>query len=190
MAYIPEQHIQYDLLPFCREHGGEVFEYPCELLSQINSFLDSDDFLDPYGYKSYEEYDREIDRVAQKYCDQPEKYAMLDIYKQRIHEMNCKEQWSVLRYIGPDDGRLFSLTPGRCYYWPCSISNPVYSGVVNDEEYTSYFHPVDAEFWKILEDPTGMAHDTIYGNVKNEFSKAMHDYIMKQIKNAVIEDIE
>lgn len=190
MAYIPEQHKQYDLLPFRREHGGEVFEDPSKLLSQINTLLDPDDHLDPYGYSSYEEYDQKIDRVAQKFCDQPEKYAMFDRYKQKVHEMNCKEQWSVLRYIGPDDGRLFSLTRGRCYYWPCSVTNPVYSGVVDDEEYTSYFHPTDSHLWEILEDPTGMAHNTIYRNGKNRFSKVMLDHIMKQLENAVIEDSE
>ena len=79
----------------------------------------------------------------------------------------------MLRYLGPDDGRLFSLTPGRCYYWPSSYSHPVYSGVVDDEEYTSYFHPVDPEFWEILEDPTGMAYETIYGTAKNKYTKLM-----------------
>jgi len=32
MAYIPEFHKKYNLLPRCTKSGGDVFEYPCELL--------------------------------------------------------------------------------------------------------------------------------------------------------------
>ena len=99
--------------------------------------------------------------------------------------MNRKEQWSVLKFIGTEiDG----LTPGSNYYWPSSFSNPVYRGVVDDEEFTSYLYPTDADLWEILEDPTGMAYNTIYGNGKGKMSKATHNHIMEQLKNAVIEE--
>ena len=26
MPYIPEEHQKYPVLPYCREHGGEVFQ--------------------------------------------------------------------------------------------------------------------------------------------------------------------
>lgn len=188
MLYIPKEHEKYNLLPYCRKHGGEVFEYPCNLLWKLEKFIKPEDQLDPYGFNSYEEYDREIDCVAQLFTDQPDMLDLFALFKEQVHAMNCKEQWSVLRYIGPDDGRLFSLTPGRCYYRPSSYSHPVYTGVVDDEEYTSYFHPVNEEFWEILEDPTGMAYNTIHGPDKCKYNKATHDHIMKQLENALIED--
>lgn len=109
-------------------------------------------------------------------------------YKAMVHEMNRKEQWSVLRYTGPADERYGSLTPGKNYYWPSRASNPVYSGVVDDEEYTSYIYPTDSDLWEILEDPTGMAHNTIYGNGKNKLSRKAHKRIAKQLEAALIEE--
>ena len=187
MPYIPKEHEEYDLLPYCRKHGGEVFEYP-SLLNKLNAYLKADDHLDPYGYDSYEAYNCEIDRVAGMFSDQPEILILFCKYKEAIHEMNRKEQWPVLRYIGPSDDSVFGLTHGKCYYWPSSYVNPVCSGVIDDEEYTAYLHPTDLGLWEILEDPTGMAYNTIYGNGKNKLSKAAHDHIMKQLENDVIED--
>ena len=40
MAYIPKQHEKYDLLPECRKHGGEVFDYPSKLIFKIVCFKD------------------------------------------------------------------------------------------------------------------------------------------------------
>ena len=74
-----------------------------------------------------------------------------------------------------------------CSIFRTAISNPVYTGVVDDEEFTSYLYPTDPDLWVILEDPTGMAYNTIYGNSKNKLTKAAHDHIMKQLENAVIE---
>ncbi len=31
MPYIPKIHKKYNLLPFSRKNGGEVFSYPCNL---------------------------------------------------------------------------------------------------------------------------------------------------------------
>ena len=169
MPYIPKEHEKYDLLPFCREHGGEVFEYPGDLLDELEEHLDPEDQLIPYGFKSYEEYDQEIDRIARRFLDQPQVMDLFGEFKTQIYEMNRKEQWSVLKYIGTE---IAGLTPGRNYYWPSSFSNPVYRGVVDDEEFTSYLYPTDADLWEILEDPTGMAYNTIYGNGKGKMSKA------------------
>lgn len=187
MPYIPKEHKKYKLLLFCRKHGGEVFEYPCDLLRKLEQYSMSDEALDPYGFKSYDEYDQEIDRIAQRFVEQPEIAALFEQFKDQIHDMNHKEQWSVLKYIGPSDSHIAGLTPGRNYYWSSRISNPVYTGVVDDEEFTSYLYPTDPDLWAILEDPTGMAYNTIYGNGKNKLSRAAHDHIMKQLENVVIE---
>ena len=57
-----------------------------------------------------------------------------------------------------------TLTRGRCYYWPCSKERPVYEGVIDDEEFTSYLYPCDAECWEIVLDPTGMAARALAGD--------------------------
>ena len=108
MPYIPKEHEKYNLLPRCNEYGGEVFEYPSNLLRKLEEYIKPEDQLDPYGFKSYEEYDLEIDRVAQRFANQPEVIALFTQFKSLVHEMNCKEQWSVLRY-----GRIFSLPQRR-----------------------------------------------------------------------------
>ena len=188
MPYIPKEHEKYDLLPDSRKDGGEVFDYPCALLDKLETYIKPDDQLIPYGYDSYEDYNAKIDRIAQRFADQPEVLALFAQYKERLCQMNRKELWSVLRYIGPEDDRITSLTPGRNYYWPVDPTDPAYRGVVDDEEFTNYLYPTDPELWEILEDPTGMAYRTIFGNGKNKMTKAEHDHIMEQLKNAVFEE--
>lgn len=185
MPYIPKQHEKYDLLPFCKEHGGEVFEYPSRLLEKVNSLLKPEDSLDPYGYKSYEEYFERVDCVSEQFKDDPDKYDLFVEFKKIMLEMNCKEDWSIMRYIGPDDNNLFGITNGKVYYWPTRKSNPVYSGVIDDEEYTSYLYPTKNDLWEILEDPTGMAYNTIYNNGKNSVSSKDLQFVLEQFRNAV-----
>lgn len=173
--YIPEGHRKYDLLPFRREHGGEVFSYPAEL-NAIDDLLSEYEknganeegqcisLLMPYGKESYREYYNELEGYADKYRPiEPELSNALLVLRDTIKSMNVKEQWSVVRYVGEDRGIGFSLTPGRCYYWPSSFEHPEYEGVIDDEELTSYLYPCDADCWEILEDPTGMAEKALAG---------------------------
>lgn len=60
MPYIPQIHQQYPVL-YCREHGGEVFQYDPFDLEDIEDR--TGEYLVPYGYDSYEDYYSEIDRV-------------------------------------------------------------------------------------------------------------------------------
>jgi hypothetical protein len=39
MPYIPKMHEKYNLLPLCREHGGEVFSYPSDEMYEILRLL-------------------------------------------------------------------------------------------------------------------------------------------------------
>ena len=39
MAYIPEKHKQYGLLPLSVENGSEVFSYPSGLVNAIDELL-------------------------------------------------------------------------------------------------------------------------------------------------------
>ena len=163
MPYIPKEHAKYGLLPMCRQMGGEVFSYPVEFLDELQDYLPDKISLMPYGYDSYEDYFSTIDEYISEYAETEEAVSKFESFKKAIAEMNVKEEWSVLRYKGETDKNVFGLTHGQAYYWPCSKSHPEYEGVIDDEEFTSYLYPTNALLWEILEDPTGMAHRTIYG---------------------------
>ncbi len=161
MAYIPKAHEKYNLLPLCQTIGGEVFSYPSDLLNDIDKLLPEGEGLIPYGYNSYYEFDVQIDLYINKYGVTNHKLntfgELLSTYKEFIHQMNIKENWSILKYVGKATPNCIDLTPGRFYYWPCSIENPKYEGVIDDEEFTSYLYMISAEQWVIAEDPLGMA---------------------------------
>lgn len=184
MAYIPEQHKKYDLLPHCKKHGGEVFEYPCKLLDKLEKYLPGGENLMPYGYKSYEEYYSEIDKLAEQFFTDPDVAKMYAEFKNEMLKLNVKENWSVLRYIGKSSKSCIGLTHGNIYYWPCSIDNPVYEGVIDDEEFTSYLYPTEASEWEILEDPTGMAYRTIYNKEKGYTKREDFEMVMKQLEGS------
>lgn len=182
MPYIPIQHQKYDLLPLCRNSGGEVFDYPGKLISQAETLIGSSDGLFPYNSSSYEEYYQGLNALMVQYADCPHIVDVLLRVKQRVIEMNQKEEWSVLKYMGPttDINGFFGLTHGKNYYWPTRKSKPVYCGVIDDEEFTSYLYPTDAHLWEILEDPTGMAFRTIYESGTGHMSTAEYDHMMEQ----------
>lgn len=182
MPYIPKEHQRYDLLPYCRMHGGEVFEYPSRLIDQTVDILGSSEGFFPYGFDSYEEYFASLDGVIAANEDKPEAVKLLKQIGEEMLRLNRKEEWSILRYAGPSTGQVLGLTKGKTYYWPTTKANPIYNGVIDDEEFTSYLYPTDADLWEILEDPTGMAHRTIYQNGKGGTSKEIHEYIMRQVR--------
>ena len=182
MPYIPKEHEKYDLLPYCRKDGGEVFEYSGELLSVTEGLLGSGVTLMPYNYDSYEEYFNMIDSLIEKYSENAEILKKLMQSRKMIFKLNQKEEWSILKYIGPNDDAGLGLTNGKNYYWPCYKDNPVYRGVIDDEEFTAYLYPTEPDLWEILEDPTGMAYRTLYGNGKGRVTKEAHEDLMSQVK--------
>lgn len=158
MPYIPEKHLQYNLLPACRERGGEVFSYSGKLLDQVEALLPEGEGLTPYGYDSYVEYDAQIERYRERFAkENPELDSLLMQLKQSIRRRNIKENWAVVRYIGETTESVCGLTHGKCYYWPCSIEHPAYEGVIDDGEFTAYLYPISPELWEVLEDPLGVA---------------------------------
>lgn len=84
------------------------------------------------------------------------------------------ENGDKLGYIPRDKNEILSrlMDAGKLLYgevWTFSgidiftmLDNPVYEGVIDNEEFTSYLYPTDSDLWEILEDPTGMAYRTIY----------------------------
>ena len=187
MGYIPEAHKKYNLLPVSTEEGWEVFSYPSALENEISKMLPDDEHVIPYGYKSYAAFDEKLDSYIAKYGKSAGVLNKLGhkllSYKEAIHRMNIKENWSVLKYVGESTPNMFGLTHGKYYYWPCSIECPEYKGVIDDEEFTAYLsYEVSSEppqslnnaqftsysessttkvLWEIAEDPTGMAAKTL-----------------------------
>lgn len=176
MPYIPKHHEKYNLLPMCRANGGEVFEYPSELLRQLEEL--GFDHLVPYGVESYETYYSDLDEIQAEINDK----SVLELFKKykiRMLELNQKENWSVLRYIGENTEAIFGLTKHRYYYWPCPKENAAFRGVIDDEEFTAYQYPTEAALWEIAEDPTGMAYRTIFEG-KDAVLQENYDRMMRQ----------
>lgn len=188
MTYIPEQHRKYNLLPYCQEDGGEVFEYPGELVYRVENMINNAESLMPYNYESYEGYYLFIDSLVDKYGENTEVSAALIELKEAIKELNTKEEWSVLRYIGPSDDRIGGLTNNKIYYWPTTKDNPIYRGVVDNEEFTAYMYPTEENLWEILEDPTGMAYRTIYEKADGYMSQESYDSWIKQMCDILVNE--
>ncbi len=174
--YIPKEHEAYGLLPRLQAHGGEVFSYPPELNEVEQALFEAEGIVDdgqrasliiPYGMSSYAEYFALLDGYAQKHrATRPDLVGALERLAATIRRMNVKEDWSVVRYVGHEydsDPLRFGLTRGRCYYWPCSKEQPIYEGVIDDEEFTSYWYPCNPASWEVVLDPTGMATRTLAG---------------------------
>lgn len=187
MPYIPKEHEKYDLLPYCQEAGGEVFDYPSKLINEAEKCVEDPLSLFPYNFESYEEYYGTIDKLILQNSDRPDVVDILTQLRNEVVKLNQKEEWSVVRYVGPTDDNVLGLTHGKNYYWPTRKDNPVYSGVVDDEEFTSYLYPTEPDMWEILEDPTGMAYRTIYEKAKGHMSRELHAYVIEQLKFAAVE---
>ena len=67
MAYIPIEHQKYDILPLCRQYGGEAFSYSTELENKIDRLLPDGESVIPYGYASYEQFEQHVDYYISKY---------------------------------------------------------------------------------------------------------------------------
>lgn len=177
MATIPKIHEKYGLLrQASKDDTWEVFLYP----SLYN--LEGITGLDPYGYASVDDYNVMIDQIIAE-SNSEETIKQLKKLQDDMVRMNNKENWSVLRYLGehfPPD-YVFGIDKGNCYYWPVDIDNPVYQGVIDEQEYTAYWYPTDPTLWEILEDPTGMAYKTLYeGDGRNSIGN--WNYIMNQVR--------
>lgn len=167
MASIPERHLGYDLLPRCRESGGEVFSYP-EELTFVDDMLcralgKEVSLITPYGYGSQGEYLSVLEGYACR-VEGAHPFLAADLrgLARSVVGLNDKEAWSVVRYVGEASDDL-DLTQGRCYYWPCCEESPRYEGVIDDEEFTSYVYAPDPASWEVVDDPTGMAERAIEG---------------------------
>ncbi len=177
--YIPEWQANSDLLSKSREAGGEVFSYPAELdaLDDLiaeakNPGADGDSsgrgtYVIPYGFKSYKEYFSALRRFEDEFRGTDEGLSdAVGAVIEMMKEANHKEYWSVVRYTGSEKVGGLGLTPGRCYYWPCSPEHPQYEGVIDDEEFCPYLYPCDPDRWEIVDDPLGMAAHALAGEAE------------------------
>ncbi len=119
-------------------------------------------------------------------CHEPDTVWLLDRCKRNIVLWNTKEEWSICRYIGEDDA---TLHHGGYYYWSAMAADPQYHGVIDDEECTNYGYPTDADLWEIIADPTGMAHNRIYGG-EEAAPKIDCEALLAKINQITLEDLE
>lgn len=172
--YIPEAHRKYGLLPSCRKDGTDVFAWPSEL-DALNEMIAEEEgggqgddgrssHVLPTPKDSYRSYFGKLEDLERKYLQTDASLAdAVGLVANLMRKANHKETWSVVRYTGAEKVGRKGLTPGRCYYWPCSPEHPEYEGVIDDEEFTSYLYPCDPGCWEVLEDPTGMASRALAG---------------------------
>ena len=140
MAYIPEKHKQFDILPMCRRNGSEVVVYDEQLYDKIRARGCELSF--PYNIASLEKYYEEIDSCIAKYTKLKD---ILQEYKDYLFKWNNKDIWGIVRYNGESN---CTFTKGRCYYVPICEENGKLipsSGVIDDEEWTTY------EAWDLSE---------------------------------------
>ena len=161
MPYIPYEHETYRLLPRSRKEGGEVFEYPCDLLDQVNSILPEGEDLIPYGYDSIDSYCLEMEKWLDYFSEDKEKYDLILRYYYKVVIQTFPEAWAVLKYVGESTDEGIGLTKGRFYYCPRPANVSGTFGVIDDEEFTSYMYSCDPSLWVLYEDPTGEASKTL-----------------------------
>lgn len=164
MPYIPIEHQKYDLLPFCRQHNKEVFDYSSDLLYETGELLGDYAAIMPCNFACYDDYFSLLDKMAEEHSHDPEIVKKLHDLRGAVQKLNQKDEWSVLIYVGPTVDEPFGLTNGKYYYWPTTKEKPIYCGIIDDSEFTSYWYFIDASDWEIAEDPTGMAHRAIFEN--------------------------
>ena len=188
MPYIPEEHKKYDVLPYSVKNGGEVFNYPSGLIDEIEAYYPEDFNFIPYGYNSYDEYFAFLDKYKND-TDDEKLISLFEKLKLEIIRYNKKENWSICRYVGKKMSLITGLTPNQCYYWPCISDDPKYVGVIDDEEFTSYWYATDEELWEIVLDPTGMAYNEIHKNNNSRNSKSNFNKVMKSLNGENWSDI-
>ena len=161
MPYIPYEHETYRLLPRSRKEGGEVFEYPCDLLDQVNSILPEGEDLIPYGYDSIDSYCAAMEKWLHHFAEDKEKYDLINRYYYKVVIQTFSEAWAVVKYIGESFDEGFGLTNGQFYYCPRPANDRGTFGVIDDAEFTSYMYSCDPSLWILYEDPTGEASKTL-----------------------------
>lgn len=103
------------------------------MINEAEEQLGTPSGLIPYNYESYGEYFNYINLLVNENANRPKTVAKLRELYDMIRDMNQKEEWSILKYIGPIDNACFGLTHGKNYYWPTRKFNPVYCSVIDDE---------------------------------------------------------
>lgn len=150
MAYIPKEHLKYDILPFARENNYEVFAYDSELLQKAEKATNNLVVI-PYGFHSFEEYIALLDDALRKYPNA----QIVNDYKQKMFLMNDKTQWGIVQYKGDSIPDGASFTKDRYYYVPMFNINGEWKigGIIDDEEFTDYIYPL--EDFIVIVDPSG-----------------------------------
>ena len=161
MPYIPYEHETYKLLPNARNNDTEVFEYPHEMLDEVNSILPEGENLIPYGYDSIDSYCTEMEKWLDFFAEDKEKYDLINRYYYKVVILNLPEAWAIVKYVGESVDKGLGLTKGKFYYCPRPTNDNELFGIIDDEEFTSYMYSCDPSLWILYEDPTGEASITL-----------------------------
>ena len=179
MANIPEKHKKYNILPFTKDMDFDAIEYPWSW--ELRKLLPKGKHLVPYGYASVEEYIRYVEEMSRQYAKTKGQRKAFRQFIEDTRRLNQKEYWSVLRYVGEEWDEPLRFTPGQAYYWPCDPDDPEFLGIIDDQEFTGYLYAPDPQDWEILEDPTGMAYETMYGKDRDKWKWTYEDEEDKEI---------
>ena len=176
MAYIPESHKKYNLLPKFVETDREVIIYPSRKEGEIDLLLlPYDEFIAPYGdglfefhgYKNYSEYYAKLDDFITRFGTTEGKLNNLGErivdFKKDVQKINVKENWSVLRCI-VSTLDIDDLQLDNYYYMACSVEPLKCEGIINDEglpvydgDFLNTYWETERDNWEIIEDPTWIA---------------------------------
>ena len=77
-----------------------MFEYPSELLDEVNSVLPEGENLIPYGYDSIISYCTEMEKWLHHFAEDKGKYDLINRYYYKVVIQTFSEAWAVLKYVG------------------------------------------------------------------------------------------
>ena len=176
MAYIPKAHEKYHLLPLFVETNLEVILIPETDAFQIAELLPDGELIWPCNelsepiHHDYAEYYAKLDSYLVRFGTAEGKLndlgKLIEGFKKNVQQMNVKENWSVLKYIGEENGDEFqTFTSGWHYYMACSDKPRKILGIIDDDGFEgAYDNDTNssiweriAKSWEIVEDPSGMA---------------------------------
>jgi len=172
MAYIPEVHKKYGLLPEFVERRIEIIIYPTPDDLDVVEMLPDGESFSQEGFRDYAQYYASLDdlmsRLGVTDGELNDLGKKLSEFKEAVQKINIKENWAVLRYVGESNQSICEFTHGRYYYAAYSIRPFRFYGIIDDEglpvyrgssifDYKRPFIKIDSSDWEIAEDPYGKA---------------------------------
>lgn len=144
-----ELHEKYNLLPNERKNKIITLIWPSSYFEKFKKrthLLDHE--ISPYGrFESFEELLSELEEWKRKY---PDIQKEIEKYKNEIIELNNREKWSIVKYIGES---CFSYTKDHYYYVTKVVeyNNEKYYCIIDNEEYNAFLEKELYKFEMIID---------------------------------------